>query len=62
MVESMSGNDFQGQGSASICGFAHEYGKGRVCFLASGHTITTVWNPEYLKIQRNAVLWLLKEL
>jgi type 1 glutamine amidotransferase len=41
--------------------WAYDYGKGRVCFMAPGHMITVLWNPEYEKMQRNAVKWLLRE-
>lgn len=41
--------------------WAYDYGKGRVCFLAPGHAITALWNPEYEKMQRNAAKWLLRE-
>ena len=43
-------------------GWAYDYGRGRVCYLAPGHTIPTLWNPEYEKLQKNAVRWLMKEL
>lgn len=46
-------------GPVSISGWAHEYGKGRVVFTAIGHTIHAMWEPEYLKLQKNAVRWLL---
>jgi type 1 glutamine amidotransferase len=49
-------------GASSAAGWAYDYGKGRVCYLAPGHMITALWNPEYEKIQRNAVKWLLREL
>jgi hypothetical protein len=29
--------------------------------MSPGHLITPKWNPEYEKLQRNAVRWLLKE-
>lgn len=48
-------------GTACEAGWAHEYGKGRVCYLAPGHTIPALWNPEYVKIQQNAVRWLSRE-
>ena len=35
--------------------WAYDYGKGRVCFMAPGHMITVLWNPEYKKMQKNAV-------
>lgn len=41
--------------------WAYDYGKGRVCFMAPGHAITVLWNPEYEKMQKNAVKWLLHE-
>jgi hypothetical protein len=41
--------------------WAYEYGKGRVCFMAPGHMISVMWNPEYEKMQKNAVKWLLRE-
>lgn len=47
-------------GTVSISGWAHDYGKGRVVFTGMGHTIHTLWQPEYLKIQKNAVRWLLR--
>lgn len=48
-------------GNSSVAGWAYEYGKGRVCYLAPGHVISALWNPEYEKIQKNAVKWLLRE-
>jgi type 1 glutamine amidotransferase len=50
----------QNLGTTSISGWAHEYGQGRVVFTAMGHTIHALWQPEYLKLQKNAVRWLLK--
>lgn len=47
-------------GNSSVAGWAYDYGKGRVCYLAPGHVITALWNPEYEKIQKNAVKWLLR--
>ena len=41
--------------------WAYDYGKGRVCFFAPGHAITALWNPEYEKLQKNAVKWLLHQ-
>ena len=48
-------------GTSSAAGWAYDYGKGRVCYLAPGHLITALWNPEYEKIQKNAVRWLLRQ-
>lgn len=47
-------------GTASISGWAHEHGNGRVVFTAMGGTIHSMWKTEYLKMQKNAVRWLLK--
>jgi type 1 glutamine amidotransferase len=41
--------------------WAYDYGKGRVCFMAPGHLISVLWNPEYEKMQQNAAKWLLHE-
>jgi type 1 glutamine amidotransferase len=38
--------------------WAYDYGKGRVCFMAPGHAMTALWNPEFEKMQKNAVEWL----
>jgi hypothetical protein len=51
---------FGNLGTTTVSGWAHEYGKGRVVFTAMGHTIDAMWQPEYLKMQKNAVRWLLK--
>ena len=50
------------QGTSCEAGWAYDYGKGRVCFMAPGHMITALWNPEYKKLQKNAVKWLLREI
>ena len=41
--------------------WAYDYGKGRVCFMAPGHMIAVLWNPEYVKMQKNAAKWMLRE-
>jgi type 1 glutamine amidotransferase len=41
--------------------WAYDYGKGRVCFMAPGHMISVLWNPEYEKMQKNAARWLLRQ-
>jgi type 1 glutamine amidotransferase len=55
------GLTFKELGNSSAAGWAYDYGKGRVCYLAPGHVITSLWNPEYEKLQKNAVRWLLKQ-
>jgi type 1 glutamine amidotransferase len=58
--ENIDGLEFERHGTKSIAGWAHEYGKGRVVFTAPGSNIPAMWQPEYLKLQKNAVRWLLK--
>jgi type 1 glutamine amidotransferase len=55
------GLTFNDLGATSAAGWAYDYGKGRVCYMAPGHWITALWNPEYVKLQKNAVRWLLKQ-
>jgi Trehalose utilisation len=59
-AENIDGLVYNDHGTKSISGWAHEYGKGRVVFTAVGHTIHAMWAPEYLKLQKRAVQWLLK--
>ena len=61
-AENVDGLTFQDLGAKSIAGWAYGYGKGRVVFTSPGHTIHALWMPEYLKLQRRAVQWLLKEI
>jgi hypothetical protein len=56
-----NGLTFKDLGTSSAAGWAYDFGKGRVCYLAPGHVITSLWNPEYEKLQKNAVRWLLRE-
>ena len=49
------------QGTTAPGGWAYDYGKGRVCYLSPGHLLTVLWNPEYIKLQQNAVRWLLRQ-
>jgi len=55
------GLDYRGRGPKSLGGWSFEYGKGRVCYLAPGHLLSVLWNPEYVKLQHNAVRWLLRQ-
>ena len=48
-------------GTTAPAGWAYDYGRGRVCYLAPGHLLTDLWNPEYEKLQKNAVKWLLRQ-
>jgi type 1 glutamine amidotransferase len=49
------------RGNSAEAVWAYDYGKGRVCFMAPGHMISVLWNPEYEKMQKNAARWLLHE-
>ena len=47
--------------TAAPAGWAYDYGKGRICYLSPGHLLNVLWNPEYIKMQQNAVRWLLRK-
>ncbi|MFC1542078.1 ThuA domain-containing protein [Candidatus Latescibacterota bacterium] len=51
-----------GFGPSGVSGWAYDYGKGRVCFMAPGHTLEILTNPEFVKLQQNAVRWCLKQI
>ena len=57
LTASADGKDL---GAKSVAGWAYDYGNGRVAFSACGHTLHALWEPEYLKFQKNAVRWLLR--
>jgi len=57
--ENVDGLGFRDLGTRSIAGWAYEFGRGRVVFTAPGHTLHAMWQPEYFKIQKNAIRWLL---
>jgi type 1 glutamine amidotransferase len=63
LLQSVDGDGltFKDLGTSSAAGWAYDYGKGRVCYFAPGHLITSLWNPEYETLQKNAVRWLLKQ-
>lgn len=56
------GLSFKNLGGSSAAGWAYDYGKGRVCYLAPGHLLVDLWNPEFEKLQKNAVRWLMREI
>jgi hypothetical protein len=56
------GLTYESWGASCEAGWAYDYGKGRICYLAPGHMIENLWNPEYEKLQRNAVRWLLRQI
>ena len=47
-------------GRQSAAGWAYEYGKGRVVYLANGHTLEILQHSTYQRLLRNAALWLLR--
>ena len=47
-------------GATTVSGWAHEHGAGRVVFTAMGHSAAALAQPDYVKMQKNAVRWLLK--
>jgi type 1 glutamine amidotransferase len=61
-AENTDGLGYEKYGTKSIGGWAYDFGQGRVVFTAAGHTIHVLWNPEYLKLQKRSIQWLLKQL
>jgi type 1 glutamine amidotransferase len=63
LLESVNedGLTYKNLGAKAAAGWAYDYGKGRVCYLAPGHLLTVLWNPEFIKLQQNAVKWLLRQ-
>ncbi len=63
LMESVNedGLTFRDLGTTAAAGWAYEYGQGRVCYFSPGHLIEAMWNPEYVKLQKNAVRWLLRK-
>jgi hypothetical protein len=60
-TENVDGLDYRGRGAKAPGGWAYEYGKGRVCYFSPGHLISVLWNPEYVKLQHNAIHWLMRQ-
>ena len=60
--ENVDGLTYDKLGTKSPAGWAYDYGKGRVVFTSVGHTIHALWQPEHLKLQKQAVKWLLREI
>jgi len=61
-AENVDGLTFEKYGTRSIAGWAYDYGRGRVVFTSPGHTIHALWAPEYVKLQKRATKWLLREI
>lgn len=60
-LQTVNEEGLQYQGSATAPGgWSYDYGKGRVCYLSPGHMLSVLWNPEYVKLQHNAMRWLMR--
>ena len=59
--ENIDGLGYETSGLKSVAGWAYDFGKGRVVFTAIGHTNHAMWIPAYLRLQKQAVQWLLKQ-
>jgi type 1 glutamine amidotransferase len=55
------GLTYQSYGATAPGGWSYDYGSGRVCYMSPGHMLSDLWNPEYIKLQQNAVRWLLRQ-
>ena len=55
------GLTYRSYGATAPGGWAYDYGKGRACYMSPGHMLTDLWNPEYVKLQHNAVRWLMRK-
>jgi hypothetical protein len=55
------GLTYQSYGATAPGGWAYDYGKGRVCYMSPGHMLSDLWNPEYVKLQHNAVRWVMRQ-
>jgi Trehalose utilisation len=54
------GLTYKNLGKTAPGGWAFDYGKGRVCYMSPGHLLSVLWNPEYVKLQHNAIRWLMR--
>jgi hypothetical protein len=55
------GLTYQSYGARAPGGWSYDYGKGRVCYMSPGHMLSDLWNPEYVKLQHNAVRWIMRQ-
>ncbi len=60
-TENVDGLHYGEKGPTAPGGWAFDYGKGRVAYMSPGHLLSVLWNPEYIKLQHNAVRWLLRQ-
>jgi hypothetical protein len=55
------GLTYQTLGATAPGGWSYDYGKGRVCYMSPGHMLSDLWNPEYVKLQQNAIRWVMRQ-
>jgi type 1 glutamine amidotransferase len=55
------GLTYQTFGATAPGGWSYDYGKGRVCYMSPGHMLSDLWNPEYIKLQQNAIRWVMRQ-
>ena len=55
------GLTYQGYGATAPGGWSYDYGKGRIAYLSPGHMLSDLWHPEYIKLQQNAMRWILRQ-
>lgn len=55
------GLDYNKMGPVAPGGWSYDYGKGRIAYLSPGHLLSVLWNPEVIKLQQNAVRWLMRK-
>jgi hypothetical protein len=55
------GLTYQNQGATAAGGWSYDYGTGRVCYMSPGHMLSDLWQPDYVRLQHNAVRWLMRQ-
>jgi hypothetical protein len=55
------GLTYQSYGATAPGGWSYDYSKGRICYMSPGHMLSDLWSPEYIKLQQNAVRWILRK-
>src|SRR5262245_9447988 len=55
------GLTYRNDGATAPGGWSYDYGKGRVVYMSPGHMLSDLWQPDYIKLQQNAVRWLMRQ-
>jgi hypothetical protein len=55
------GLNYRNQGATAPGGWSYDYGKGRVCYMSPGHMLSDLWQPDFVRLQQNAVRWLMRQ-